>query len=131
MKNRRSFIKKTTLYLAGITFLNSISAKSYRKIIGSNERINIAFQGLGRRIPGLMSGALAYKNIEVSYLCDVMDNQIKKASERYFNLTGKTTKSEKNIHRIFNFHKLEIYIFFPFFLFEISPAKITFERKKS
>ena len=30
-----------------------------------------------------------------------MDNQIKKASERYFNLTGKTTKSEKNIHRIF------------------------------
>ena len=48
-----------------------------------------------------MSGALAYKNIEVSYLCDVMDNQIKKASERYFNLTGKTTKSEKNIHRIF------------------------------
>ncbi len=101
MKNRRSFIKKSTLSLAGITFLNSISAKSYRKIIGSNERINIAFQGLGRRIPGLMSGALAYKNIEVSYLCDVMDNQIKKASERYFNLTGKTTKSEKNIHRIF------------------------------
>ena len=101
MKNRRSFIKKSTLSLAGITFLNSISAKSYRKIIGSNERINIAFQGLGRRIPGLMSGALAYKNIEVSYLCDVMDNQIKKASERYFNLTGKTAKSEKNIHRIF------------------------------
>ena len=30
-----------------------------------------------------------------------MDNQIKKASERYFNLTGKTAKSEKNIHRIF------------------------------
>ena len=87
MKNRRSFIKKSTLSLAGITFLNSISAKSYRKIIGSNERINIAFQGLGRRIPGLMNGALAYKNIEVSYLCDVMDNQIKKASERYFNLT--------------------------------------------
>ena len=48
-----------------------------------------------------MSGALAYKNIEVSYLCDVMDNQIKKASERYFNFNWKTTKSEKNIHRIF------------------------------
>ena len=101
MKNRRYFLKKSGLAFTGLAFYNSISAKSYRNILGSNDRINIAFQGLGRRIPGLLNGAVSQKNIEVSYLCDVMDDQILKASKRLFNLTGKKAKSEKNIHRIF------------------------------
>lgn len=103
-KNRRNFIKKTLLSsfaLSSYSFANSLSAKSYRKIIGSNDRIKIAFQGLGRRIPGLLSGAISQQNIEVTYLCDVMDNQIAKASKRFFDLTGNQTKSEKNIHKIF------------------------------
>ena len=102
MKNRRNFLKKSALAVTGLTFVNSISAKSYRKIIGSNERIKIAFQGLGRRIPGLLSGAISQKNIEVTHLCDVMDNQIVKASKRFFDLTGNNVKSEKNIHKIFD-----------------------------
>ena len=102
MKNRRYFLKKSGLAFTGLAFYNSISAKSYRNILGSNDRINIAFQGLGRRIPGLLNGAVSQKNIEVSYLCDVMDDQILKASKRLFNLTGKKAKSEKNIHRIFD-----------------------------
>ena len=102
MKNRRNFLKKSALAVTGLTFVNSLSAKSYRKIIGSNERIKIAFQGLGRRIPGLLSGAISQKNIEVTHLCDVMDNQIAKASKRFFDLTGNNVKSEKNIHKIFD-----------------------------
>ena len=65
MKNRRNFLKKSALAVTGLTFVNSISAKSYRKIIGSNERIKIAFQGLGRRIPGLLSGAISQKILKL------------------------------------------------------------------
>ena len=78
MKNRRNFLKKSALAVTGLTFVNSLSAKSYRKIIGSNERIKIAFQGLGRRIPGLLSGAISQKNIEVTHLCDVMEIKLQK-----------------------------------------------------
>ena len=67
MKNRRYFLKKSGLAFTGLAFYNSISAKSYRNILGSNDRINIAFQGLGRRIPGLLNGAVSQKNIEVKF----------------------------------------------------------------
>ena len=49
MKNRRSFIKKAPLALVGLSAVShafSMPASSYRKIIGSNDRINIAVQGL-------------------------------------------------------------------------------------
>ena len=76
------------------------SAKSYSRIIGSNDRITLAFQGLGRRFPGLLNSSLEMKNIEIKYFCDVMDKQIDKANKRYFNLTSKKTSTEKNIHKI-------------------------------
>ena len=102
MIKRRKFIQKSALAFTGLTFVNSVSAKSYRNIIGSNDRIKIAFQGLGRRISGLLNGVVAQKNIEVTHLCDVMDKQIMNASKRFYELTGNSVKSEKNIHKIFD-----------------------------
>ena len=103
-KSRRNFIKKTTLStlaLGSIGLINSTSAKSYRRILGSNERINIAFQGLGRRIPGLLNACINRKNIEILYFCDVMDKQIQRTQKSFFNSTGKEAKVEKDIHKIF------------------------------
>jgi|TARA_B110000914_G_scaffold214872_1_gene218220 predicted dehydrogenase len=103
MNKRRDFIKKTsTGLLAGslLSPFHNTSAKSYSKIIGANNRIIIAFQGLGRRFPGLLNSSLKMKNIEIKYFCDVMDKQIEKANKRYNNLKGEKAISEKNIHRI-------------------------------
>ena len=49
---RRDFLKKATLATAGLSLangVNAMSASSYNNIIGSNDRINVAIQGLGRR----------------------------------------------------------------------------------
>ena len=103
MKNRRTFIKKSTMGIVGASILSPFhksSAKSYSRIIGSNDRITLAFQGLGRRFPGLLNSSLEMKNVEIKYFCDVMDKQIDKANKRYFNLTTKKTNTEKNIHKI-------------------------------
>jgi len=103
MKNRRTFIKKSTMGIVGASILSPFhksSAKSYSRIIGSNDRITLAFQGLGRRFPGLLNSSLEMKNVEIKYFCDVMDQQIDKANKRYFNLTTKKTNTEKNIHKI-------------------------------
>ena len=48
MKNRRNFLKKSALAVTGLTFVNSLSAKSYRKIIGSNESRQITNEGYTR-----------------------------------------------------------------------------------
>lgn len=50
--NRRDFIKKTAVAAIGVSLtgvVNAMSAKSYNSIIGSNERLNVAIAGLGRR----------------------------------------------------------------------------------
>ena len=82
--NRRSFITKSSIGILGAfvstSFTNS-SAKSYNKIIGSNDRINIAIQGLGRRLPGFTKAISdRSNNVELSYLCDVMKSQRIKAA---------------------------------------------------
>lgn len=46
--NRRDFIKKLTLAVGSSEM--TMTAKSYNSIIGANERLNIAFAGLGRRL---------------------------------------------------------------------------------
>jgi len=46
---RRNFIKKTLLATSGIAFSSGLSAKSYRKIIGSNDRIRVGIVGFSNR----------------------------------------------------------------------------------
>ncbi len=56
MKNiqsgRRKFIKNSSLVFAGIitgSSLNSLNAKSYKRIIGANERLVIGVMGVNNR----------------------------------------------------------------------------------
>ncbi len=103
IKKRRNFIKKAPLAIIGLSTVSnsfSMSASSYRKIIGSNDRINIAVQGLGRRGPGLLNNALSCENIELICISDVMDKQIEKVSKGYFERTGKKVKVEKKFNKI-------------------------------
>ena len=54
MKNnkttRRAFIAKTGVATAGMTLgMNQISALSYNRIIGANDKIRVGFIGVGNR----------------------------------------------------------------------------------
>ncbi|TBN03680.1 Gfo/Idh/MocA family oxidoreductase [Hyunsoonleella flava] len=80
---RRNFIKKTALAGVGVSLaggVNAMTAKSYSNIIGANDRINVAIQGLGRRY-GAFIPAIASKdnNVRLKYLCDVLPSQMSKA----------------------------------------------------
>lgn len=105
--NRRDFIKKTTLGTIGATLvsnsINAMSAKSYSKIIGSNDRIHIALQGLGRRYGAYISAIAAKENnIELSYLCDVMKSQREKAALAFSKKISNKPKLENDIRNILN-----------------------------
>ena len=74
MENRRTFIKKTALGTAGVTVgLTAMSAKSYGRILGANDRINMGVIGLRGRGRGLMDSFSAmYENdVFVKTVCDV------------------------------------------------------------
>ncbi len=78
--NRRSFIKKAALGTTGLTLGAtgvSFSASSYRRIIGSNERINMSVIGVRGQGFGHLrrwSSMAKEDNVYVKTICDVDEN---------------------------------------------------------
>ena len=86
-KDRRNFIKKAAVGAVGVALgntVNAMSAKSYGNIMGANDRINVAIQGLGRRYPGFIDPiADKNNNVRLLYLCDVLQSQREKAAVKF------------------------------------------------
>ncbi len=104
MNSRRNFIKKTTLGGAGIAVAGSamgMTAKSYSRIMGSNERIHVAIAGLGRRL-GAFYEPIAKKeaNVELLYLCDVMEKQRTNAAQNFSKHINYDPKLENDIRKV-------------------------------
>lgn len=103
-KNRRNFIKKAAAGMAGVglgSSLNAMSAKSYSKIIGANDSINLAIQGLGRRYPAYIK-PIAHKknNVRLVYLCDVLKSSSDKAAANFAKHLDYKPKLEGDIRKI-------------------------------
>jgi predicted dehydrogenase len=114
MNSRRNFIKKTALGGAGIAVAGStmgMSAKSYRRIIGSNERIRVAIAGLGRRL-GAFYEPIAKKeaNVELVYLCDVMESQRINALKSFSEHINYKPKLENDIRKVIDDPKVDALI---------------------
>jgi len=104
MSNRREFLKKMSAGAAGVTIGGTalgMSPKSYSRIIGANDKLNIAILGLGRRL-GAYPAAIARKesNVELRYLCDVMEHLRTRAAERFSKVLDYTPKLENDFRKI-------------------------------
>lgn len=102
--DRRNFLKKAMAGATGITVGGTAlaaSAKSYSNIIGANDKINIAIMGLGRRL-GAYIDPVGRKesNVELVYLCDVMQSQREKAAERFSKVVSNKPILENDIRKI-------------------------------
>ena len=114
MTSRRKFIKKSVLGSAGFIMAESaigMTAKSYRRIIGSNERVHVAIAGLGRRL-GAFVEPLAMKraNVELVYLCDVMESQRINAQKTFAEHLDYRPKSENDIRKVIDDPKVDALI---------------------
>ncbi len=99
--SRRSFIQKAALGSGTVLAGSKLSAKSYSKIIGANERIRVAIAGLGRRVNAIYEPiSTKSNNVELVYLCDVMKSQRDKAAERMEKELGYIPKLENDIRKV-------------------------------
>src|SRR5687768_1522500 len=74
INTRRQFIKKASSCAAAVTFgavLPGFSARSYRNILGANEKIMVACMGVNSRGLAVGTNFAAQKNAEVLHVCDV------------------------------------------------------------
>ena len=102
--NRRDFIKKVTAGTAGVAVGSTaigMPARSYRRIIGANDRLHVAIVGLGRRL-GAYIPPVSNKenNVELLYLCDVMKSQREHAAERFSEHIDHNPKLENDIRKV-------------------------------
>jgi predicted dehydrogenase len=73
-KSRREFIKKASIGASVLSIggvLPSFSAESYKRILGSNEKIAVACMGVNSRGLAVAKNFAAQKNAEVLHVCDV------------------------------------------------------------
>lgn len=111
MEKRRDFIRKITTGTAGIVIggvAPGMSPRSYSRIIGANDRLNIAIIGLGRRYRGFVE-AISQKenNIELLYLCDVMKSQREKAFATFAKVIDNKPILENDIRKVISDPKVD------------------------
>ena len=110
-QNRRAFIKKASAGAVGLAFsssINAMPAKNYENIIGANDRINIAIQGLGRRLGGYIESIERKEsNVRLLYLCDVLKSQREKAAKRFEEKISNKPVLENDIRKVLEDKKLD------------------------
>jgi predicted dehydrogenase len=112
--NRRDFLRKVTAGAAGVAVGSSamgMSAKSYSRIIGANDRINVAILGLGRRL-GAYYAPIGQKenNVELLYLCDVMKSQRENAAKKFARHIDYQPKLENDMRKVIDDPKVDAII---------------------
>ncbi len=90
---RREFIAKTGITAAGVTLgATQISAVSYARAIGANDKIRVGFIGVGNRGTQVLDLFMAEPDCEIAALCDVYEPYItrdhSKVEPRYIELVG-------------------------------------------
>ncbi len=100
--SRRDFLGKSTAGLVGVTAVgligSSASAASYKRIIGSNDRINIGFLGCGDRSSNhqqMVKTAEKNKNLAAVAVCDIWTHNKEKAAANCKKLFGNEVKQFK------------------------------------
>jgi len=79
--SRRHFVGTSATVAAGLSV--SLNARSYGRILGSNDRINIAFLGCGARSEGhmrMVEGSYDDKNLQAVAVCDIWKNNREKGA---------------------------------------------------
>jgi len=96
--SRRTFIKKTAIGAAGLALVSS--AKSYGSILGSGEKVRVALIGLKRRGIPLLEALGQISNVEVTWICEVDDKQMKIGMGHAEEALGYRPRTEKDMRKI-------------------------------
>src|SRR5438093_9805862 len=103
MEKRRDFIRKMAITSAGFTLGSNalFSAKSYRNIIGANERIHVAIIGLNGRGGSMAKTFADQKNLEIACVCDVDSRTIPKVIKAIMDANQvNTPRSEEDCRKV-------------------------------
>ena len=100
--SRREFVKRGSIGLAAGSVLMSTSAKSYAKILGSNDAINMAVIGIRGRGGSHIRSFSEMKDVRMKYLVDVDENQFAHRLDEVEKIAGYRPKTEWDMRKVFD-----------------------------
>jgi hypothetical protein len=109
--SRRTTLKKLAAGAAGVTFGSmSFTAKSYARIIGANERVNVSV--IGTRGQGFghlrrWAGMAEEENVRVKTICDVDENLYAERVKAVTELQGDAPGTEPDMRRVFDDQEID------------------------
>jgi len=114
-KNRRNFIKKTALASSGIVLgANAMSASSYRKILGSNDRVRVGISGFSNRAKGALipafNGHSKTQNFEIVGVSDIWNRRRDEGAAFIKEMTGNKIKQWENNEEMYAKDKIDAVI---------------------
>lgn len=112
--SRRNFIEKTTMGVMGASLsaksVITMNAASYKRIIGSNDRINIGFLGCGSRSMGhrrMVRMSVKDKNLGVVAVCDIWKQNREKAAANCKEFFGNSVAQYKYSEEMLEMKELD------------------------
>lgn len=107
--SRREFLKNTTITSIGITFgLTAFSAKSYGRIIGSNDRVNFMVVGLHGRGQEHIKSISNCNNSMVSHICDVDRRELERGVEVVREIFGQAPITGKDVRKLLEIKDIDV-----------------------
>ncbi|MFA7228047.1 MAG: Gfo/Idh/MocA family oxidoreductase [Melioribacteraceae bacterium] len=109
MTTRREFLKTGALATAGLTLgTMGLSAKSYERIIGANDRINFGIIGLHGRAYAHLEGARMCGNTMVTHVCDVDSRELDKFAAETTKSFNHSPVKEKDFRKILDSKDVDV-----------------------
>jgi len=110
---RRDFLKKAGISAAAVSIggvLPGFSARSYRNIIGANEKITVASMGVNSRGLAVATNFAAQKNCEVLYVADVDVRAAAKCIDAVEKIQKKRPKASPDFRKALEDKNLDVLI---------------------
>jgi len=114
-KNRRNFIKKTALASGGIVLgANAMTASSYRKIVGANDRVRVGIAGFSNRFKGALLPAFnslsKAQNFELVGVSDIWNRRRDEGMAKVKEVTGNKITSWRNNEEMYDKNEIDAVI---------------------
>jgi len=106
MDNRRTFLKKSIAGTAGISM--GLSAKSYARVPGANDRINVGVMGTRSRGAAVAQNFLDAPNTLISHICDVDERILSRTVANFWIKQGEKPKANQDIRKIIEDKDLDV-----------------------
>jgi len=116
MTTRRNFIKKTSLATGALTFgvASGLSAKSYRKVLGANDRVRVGIVGFSNRCKGSLIPAFLNHNKNLNFefvgVSDIWNRRREEGAAYLKEKTGDKMKVWRNNEEMYEDDKIDAVI---------------------